>query len=143
MQGVVTAICPVHPSATAIKVKSRDQAYKIGAIKGSRWLFGLKSKLISKAYEISVKTRPRPYLGWLHPIQLGSGNLRSRNTETRLVSRFQVRFLDFSKDFKGNVGVSDPSDSGCVYVIRIETLLCLSSLYLNLRPSVTTYRTTG
>ena len=39
-QGVVTAICPIHPSATAIKVKSRDQAYKIGAIKGSGWLFG-------------------------------------------------------------------------------------------------------
>ena len=41
-QGVVTAICPIHPPATAIKVKSRDQAYKIGAIKGSRWLLGPK-----------------------------------------------------------------------------------------------------
>ena len=47
MQGVVTAICPIHPSATAIKVKSRDQAYKIGAIEGSRWLLGPKlAKLI-------------------------------------------------------------------------------------------------
>ena len=53
VQGVVTATCPIHPSATAIKVKSRDQAYKIGAIKGSRWLLGPKldqSKLILQFY---------------------------------------------------------------------------------------------
>ena len=37
MQGVVTAMCPVLPPATAIKVKSRDQAHRRATIKGSRW----------------------------------------------------------------------------------------------------------
>ena len=41
-QGVVTAMCPVLPSATAIKVKSKDQAHTQAAIKGSRWRLGHK-----------------------------------------------------------------------------------------------------
>ena len=40
MQGVVTAMCPVLPAATAIKVKSRDQAHRRATIKGSRWCSG-------------------------------------------------------------------------------------------------------
>ena len=41
-QGVVTAICSVLPAATAIKVKSRDQAHRRVTIKGSRWRSGRK-----------------------------------------------------------------------------------------------------
>ena len=41
-QGVVTVMCPVLPAATAIKVKSRDQAYRRATIKGSRWCSGHK-----------------------------------------------------------------------------------------------------
>ncbi len=41
-QGVVTAMCPVLPAATAIKVKSRDQAHRRSAIKGSRGCSGHK-----------------------------------------------------------------------------------------------------
>ena len=41
-QGVVTAMCPVLPPATAIKVKSRDQAHRRATIKGSRWRSGRK-----------------------------------------------------------------------------------------------------
>ena len=35
-QGVVTTMCPVLPSAMAIKVKSKDQAHQKAVIKGSR-----------------------------------------------------------------------------------------------------------
>ena len=42
-QGVVTAMCPVLRSATAIKMKSRDQAHRQATIKGSRRLLGHKS----------------------------------------------------------------------------------------------------
>ena len=42
IQGVVTAICSVLPAATAIKVKSRDQAHGRAMIKGSRWRSGHK-----------------------------------------------------------------------------------------------------
>ena len=42
IQGVVTAMCPVLPPATAIKVKSRDQAHRRATIKGSRWRSGRK-----------------------------------------------------------------------------------------------------
>ena len=41
-QGVVAAMCPVLPSATAIKVKSKGQAHTRAAIKGSRWWLGYK-----------------------------------------------------------------------------------------------------
>ena len=41
-QGVVTAMCSVLPAATAIKVKSRDQAHRQAMIKGSRWRSGHK-----------------------------------------------------------------------------------------------------
>ena len=41
-QGVVTAMCPVLPSATAIKAKSKDQAHRRAAIKGSRYNLGNK-----------------------------------------------------------------------------------------------------
>ena len=43
VQGVVTAMCPVLRSATAIKMKSRDQAHRQATIKGSRRLLGHKS----------------------------------------------------------------------------------------------------
>ena len=42
VQGVVTAMCSVLPAATAIKVKSRDQAHRRATIKGSRWRSGHK-----------------------------------------------------------------------------------------------------
>ena len=41
-QGVVTAMCPVLPPATTIKVKSKDQAYRRAPIKGSRYRLGNK-----------------------------------------------------------------------------------------------------
>ena len=42
-QGVVTNMCPVFRSATAIKMKSRDQAHRQVTIKGSRRLLDQKS----------------------------------------------------------------------------------------------------
>ena len=42
-QGVVTTMCPVVRSATAIKMKSRDQAHRQATIKGSRRLLDQKS----------------------------------------------------------------------------------------------------
>ena len=42
-QGVVTTMCPVLRSATAIKMKSRDQAHRQATIKGSRRLLDQKS----------------------------------------------------------------------------------------------------
>ena len=42
-QGVVTIMCPVLRSATAIKMKSKDQAHRQATIKGSRRLLDQKS----------------------------------------------------------------------------------------------------
>ena len=43
VQGVVTNMCPVLRSATAIKMESRDQAHRQATIKGSRRLLDQKS----------------------------------------------------------------------------------------------------
>ena len=59
LQGVVTAICPVLPPATAIKVKSRDQVHRRATIKGSRWRSGRK-------YDQNQNKNARRYIPCTH-----------------------------------------------------------------------------